>query len=270
MTTPTHAELLETALGAARAASEIIVAARRRGDFGVATKTTEHNLVTTADVAAEEAICAVIKQRFPDHRFLAEESSQTVTAADLRGPLWIIDPIDGTTNFIHGHRQVAVSIAFAHAGTVQVGVVHAPFLDDTYAAVRTRGATLNGRAINASRNTELKRALIATGFPYTRETIPEFVRQIGSILRHCRDIRRLGAAALDICLVATGSLDGYYETVKPWDMAAGCLIAREAGAITGHIHPRSPDGPLPPDLDAHELIVAAPGVFDALQAILAE
>lgn len=266
---PAPAELLETALEAARRAAEIIVAARRRGDFGVSMKTGEHNLVTTADVAAEEAICTIIRRRFPDHRFLAEEGAQTVSPADLSGPLWVIDPIDGTTNFIHGHRQVAVSIAFALGGTVEVGVVHAPFLDDTYAAVRTRGATLNGRALRASANTELKRALIATGFPYTREALPEFMCQLNAVLTHCRDIRRLGAAALDICMVAAGNLDGYYETVNPWDMAAACLIAREAGALTGHIHPRPSSGPLPPDLDAHELVVGAPGVFEALRAILA-
>lgn len=266
---PTRTELLETALAAAHRAADIIVAARRDRAFTVSAKNSADNLVTTTDIAAEQAICATIRARFPHHRFLAEESAPTVTPADLHEPLWIVDPIDGTTNFIYGQTHVAVSIACALAGEVQVGVVHAPFLSDTYAAVRGGGATRNGHPIHAAATTALDHSLIATGFPYGTGGRAPLVRRLGAVLERCRDVRRFGAAAIDVCMVAAGTLDGYYEDVHPWDIAAGGLIAREAGAVTGHIHPRPERAPLPSDLDGTNFIVAAPGIFNDLRGLLA-
>ncbi len=262
--------VLAVATEAARRAGEVILSARRDNDFSVKNKKSDVDLVTTADVAAEKVVVDTIRARFPDHSFLAEESAPSISPADYAKPLWIIDPIDGTTNFVHGHYQVGVSIAFAFQGTVEVGVVHAPFLGETFTARRGSGAFMNGAPIQASRERTLKRSLIATGFPYTREDIPTFVHQLTTVLTQCRDIRRLGSAALDICMVAAGRVEGFYETVNTWDIAAGCLIAREAGALTGHIHPRSPERTLPKDFDAFELIVATPGIFADLQALLQE
>jgi myo-inositol-1(or 4)-monophosphatase len=256
------------AKSAALKAGELIVGARRERDFSVQNKKSEVDLVTSADVAAERLIVEAIQREFPDHTILAEESAPRLSPEEYQKPLWIIDPIDGTTNFVHGHYQVGVSIAFAFGGTVEVGVVHAPFLEETFTAKRGAGAFMNGSPMKASATDTLKRSLIATGFPYTREDIPVFVRQLTAVLSECRDIRRLGSAALDICMVAAGRVEGFYETVNPWDIAAGCLIAREAGAKTGHIHPRNPRSPLPEDLEAFELIVAAPGIFTALQRLL--
>lgn len=262
--------VLSVATEAARRAGEVILSARRERDFSVKNKKSDVDLVTTADVAAEKVVVDTIRAQFPDHTLLAEESAPSISPADYTKPLWIIDPIDGTTNFVHGHYQVGVSIAFAFEGTVEVGVVHAPFLAETFTAKRGSGAFMNGKPIQVSVEDSLKRSLIATGFPYTREDIPTFVRQLTTVLTQCRDIRRLGSAALDICMVAAGRVEGFYETVNTWDIAAGCLIAREAGAHTGHIYPRTPERTLPKDFDAFELIVATPGIFGPLQALLQE
>ncbi len=259
---------LIVAAAAATRAGELIVRARREQSFEVKNKKSDVDLVTSADVAAEKIIVEAIKAEFPDHTILAEESAPQLAAADYQKPLWVIDPIDGTTNFVHGHYQVGVSIAFALSGTVELGVVHAPFLGETFTAQRGHGAFLNGAPIRVSTTSSLKRALIGTGFPYTREDIPLFVRQLTTVLEACRDIRRLGSAALDICMVAAGRIEAFYETVNPWDIAAGCLIAREAGATTGHIHPRSTAQSIPPDLDGFELVVAAPTLFADFQRLL--
>lgn len=262
--------VLAVANEAAVRAGEVILSARREGDFSVKNKKSDVDLVTTADVTAEKVVVETIRSRFPEHAILAEESAPSLSPTEYRRPLWIIDPIDGTTNFVHGHYQVGVSIAFAFEGTVEVGVVHAPFLGETFTAKRGSGAFLNGAPIHASTEDTLKRSLIATGFPYTREDIPTFVRQLTTVLTRCRDIRRLGSAALDICMVAAGRVEGFYETVNTWDIAAGCLVAREAGAVTSHIYPRTAGTNLPPDFDAFQLVVAAPGIFVELQQILQE
>lgn len=267
-TLPNVETVLAVATEAAHRAGEIILAARRERSFSVKNKKSDVDLVTTADVAAEKVVVETIRARFPDHAILAEESAPTLSPADYYRPLWIIDPIDGTTNFVHGHYQVGVSIAFAFEGVVHVGVVHAPFLNETFTATRGGGAFLNGAPIQVSGEDVLKRSLVATGFPYVPTDIPTLVNQLTAVLTRCRDVRRLGSAALDICMVAAGRIEGFYETVNTWDIAAGCLIAREAGAVTDHIYPRSPESALPSDFDACELLVAAPGVFRELQGVL--
>ena len=146
--------------------------------------------------------------------------------------------------------------------------MYAPFLNEMFAGARGCGATLNGAPIAASGETNLKKALVATGFPYNRDNVSAFFTQFKAVITHCRDIRRLGSAALDICMVASGRLEGFYETINPWDIAAACLIAREAGALTGHIHPRPTDAILPPDLYADELVAGAPHIFDPLRSLL--
>ena len=226
-------------------------------------------LVTHADLMADEFITQAIQQRFPDHRILSEESMPDLTQAEeLETPLWVVDPIDGTVNYAYGHPQVAVSIAFAEKGRVQAGVVHAPFAGETFRAVRGDGATLNGQAITHSGCKVPREALFATGFPYTKDQLAPLVRRLDAMIHQCRDLRRIGSAALDICWVACGRLDIYYETVSPWDFAAARLIATEAGATAGHFS-EVPVG-YPEDLWGQDIVITAPALFQTVRALLHE
>jgi myo-inositol-1(or 4)-monophosphatase len=223
-------------------------------------------LVTSADLKSDQLIRESIQKTFPSHRILSEESSPDLQNW-AQGPLWIIDPIDGTVNYAYGHTQTAVCIAFALNGQVKVAVVHVPFERETFSAIRGQGAWLNGAPIRPSQQTELKRSLIATGFPYEKApSIDLLMKRLRSVLLNCRDIRRVGSAAIDTCWVAMGRLDGYYETVNPWDIAAAGLIAREAGARTGHLTPVPAE--IPADLFSQDVIVTTPAIYEALQKIL--
>ena len=224
-------------------------------------------LVTHADVMADEFITGAIKEHFPEHRILSEETMPDLSQAEeLDTPLWIIDPIDGTVNYAYGHPQVAVSIAYAENGQVQAGVVHAPFLGETFRATRGEGATLNGQAIAHSGATVPRQSLFATGFPYTKDNLEPLVDRLNAMIHQCRDLRRIGSAALDICWVACGRLDIYYETVSPWDFAAARLIALEAGARAGHFGD-VPKG-FPEDLWGQDILICAPAVWEPVRSIL--
>jgi|AZIK01.1.fsa_nt_gi myo-inositol-1(or 4)-monophosphatase len=221
-------------------------------------------LVTQADVATDELICRGIRQVYPDHQILSEElNPDGGTDAEH---LWIIDPIDGTVNYAHHHPQVAISIAYYHKGKAKVAVVHNPFMKETFHAIAGKGARLNDQPIRCSKKSELNRALVATGFPYVKDDLPQLMARLKNVLAHCADIRRLGSAALDICWLACGRVDAYYETVKPWDFAAAQLIARESGATVGHIHPL-PDG-ANPEIYSANLLMSAPALFLPLQELL--
>jgi len=257
-----------TACSAARTAGDIIRRARSEADFSVEVKTSESNIVTTADLRAEAAILAVIRQAFPDHGILAEESAPGLTSASHKGPLWVVDPIDGTTNFVHNQLHVNVSIAFALAGRVEVGVIYAPFVEEIFTARRGHGAFLNERRLTPRSVDRLDRAVVAMGFPRSRELTSGWIKEVEAVARRCRDVRRLGAAALDIAWVAAGRLDGFWETVNPWDIAAGGLIARESGARTGHLYDRGVESSIPEELDAREFFVAAPGIYDELRRVI--
>jgi len=216
---------------------------------------------------ADEFITGAIRKRFPDHRILSEETMPDLSQAEeLDTPLWIIDPIDGTVNYAYGHPQVAVSIAYAEKGQVQAGVVHAPFSDETFRATRGEGTTLNGRPTQHSGATEPRQSLFATGFPYTKDKLEPLVNRLNAMIHQCRDLRRIGSAALDICWVACGRLDIYYETVSPWDFAAARLIAKEAGATAGHFGD-VPEG-YPEDLWGQDLLISAPAVWEPVRKIL--
>jgi len=224
-------------------------------------------LVTHADVLADEFITNAIRKRFPEHRILSEETMPDLTQAKhLDTPLWIIDPIDGTVNYAYGHPQVAVSIAYAERGQVQVGVVHAPFPGETFRATKGEGATLNGQAIQHSGATSPRQSLFATGFPYTKDHLEPLIKRLDAMIHQCRDLRRIGSAALDICWVACGRLDIYYENVSPWDFAAARLIAWEAGATVGHFG-EVPAG-YPADLWGRDILISAPEVWEPVRAIL--
>ena len=225
-------------------------------------------LVTQADVAADRLICQGILNEYPDHKILSEELNPA-QMTDVEH-LWIIDPIDGTVNFAHQHYQVGVSIAYYFQGRAQVGVVHCPFINETFYAELGKGAWLNEQEIKCSDQNELKRALIATGFPYERDEIKmkQLIARVSTVLNSCADIRRLGSAALDICWVACGRMDAYYESVKPWDFAAAQLIAREAGATFGHIHELPADANK--ELWGDDLLISTPACYQPLQKLLAE
>lgn len=259
-------EVLEFAEDLARRAGVLIAQARADRALDLSYKE-GIELLTSADLQADQLIRGEIERTFPEHYILSEESSPDLTdSAQLRGPLWVIDPIDGTVNYAYNQQQVAVSIAFAKGGQVQVGVVHCPFVNETFTARRGAGAWLNGHAIRTSECSELSRALIGTGFPYAAEGRVALVDRLRRVLGHCRDIRRVGSAAIDLCWVAMGRLDGFYESLKPWDLAAAALIAREAGARVGHLQPV--EGELPEELEGRDLVAAAPGIYEQLAALL--
>jgi myo-inositol-1(or 4)-monophosphatase len=194
----------------------------------------ESDLVTEVDRACEEMIVAAIRADFPDHDFLAEENVYAQGGSRFR---WIIDPLDGTTNYAHGFPWFCVSIALEIDGEVRLGVICHPMMDELFTAVRGEGAFLNGRPIRVSRREPLKSCLLATGFPYdrTRDNENNFANFVNFQMA-ARAVRRAGAAALDLAYVAAGRLDGYWEVkLKPWDVAAGQLLITEAGGrVTNH------------------------------------
>ena len=216
---------IEAALLAAREAGEVL-----REGFGWQHSVSykgEVDLVTEVDEQAERVIKEILLGAFPSYGMLAEESGRSSGQEDAR---WIVDPLDGTTNYAHGLPIFCVSIALERAGEVVVGVVHDPMREETYLAERGGGATLNGELIRVSDTDEPIQALIATGFPYDRAEMPEALELFGRFAAITRGMRRLGSTALDLCYVAAGRLDGYYERgIWAWDIAAGGLILEEAG-----------------------------------------
>ncbi|MFQ3787468.1 inositol monophosphatase family protein [Halomonas sp. A29] len=256
---------LELAVSIAREAGERIVEARQSQAFNQQFKSGQE-LVTDVDVAVDTLISERLEGKLPGEQRLSEELSPDREVMRTAEALWVIDPIDGTVNFAHGLHHVAVSIAWVSEGKTCLGVVHAPFLGETYTALCGQGAWCNGKPIHASRTTNLERCLVGTGFPYRRDSRPPLMRRLVAILEHCQDVRRNGSAALDLCDVARGRLDAYYESVSPWDFAAGVLIAREAGASTGHLYP-CPEG-IPEDLYGENLLVSAPEIHAELGDLL--
>lgn len=257
---------LKQAVSIARQAGELVRTSRENQSFSRDYKA-DQELVTSADLKADQMITTLLKLAFADHHLLSEESSPDYSDPDaLYRPMWIIDPIDGTVNYAHGLQQVAISIAYAEEGEVKVGVVYNPFLDELFTAVAGQPAQLNSKPIQVSDTGDLNRALVATGFPYDKSRIPALLPRLHRVLSHCQDIRRMGSAAIDICYVAAGRLDAYYETVSPWDFAAARLIALQAGAKAGHL-----DGcpaHIPPALFGEQMLVANPGLYTPLQQLL--
>ncbi len=250
-------------------AGQIIVQIRKEGTLGVNFKGAR-DLVTAADLKADAYITEKIKKSYPSHAILSEESAPSTLGREdtLNGPLWIIDPIDGTTNYAHGHHMNAVSVAFADKGEILCGIVHAPFINETYSAIKGSGAFCNDEPIRVRNPENLQQTLVATGFPYDRSKLPPVIRRIEAVLLNCRDIRRIGAASLDVCWVAAGKIDAYYEDVKIWDVAAAGLIAREAGAHYDWILPPPPEYVGPKNFFAKGIVVAAPTIAKEFKEIL--
>jgi myo-inositol-1(or 4)-monophosphatase len=188
----------------------------------------EINMVTEIDRLSEEIIVGALLSAFPGHGILAEEGSRIESNS---GFLWVIDPLDGTTNYAHGYPSFSVSIGLEHHGQTVVGAVYDPMRDELFTAVKGEGAFLNGQPIAVSRNEVLIRCLLATGFPYDRTVSSENnLNYFNALIMASQEVRRSGSASLDLCSVAAGRLDGYWELkLHPWDVAAGGLIVREAG-----------------------------------------
>ena len=224
--------MLNFASQIARDAGALLV--QRLGSAKVTTKG-DINLVTEADIAAENLIIERIRSHYPQHGILAEESGEAVLVSGKRSEWkWIIDPLDGTTNYAHGYPCFCVSIALEHAGELEVGVVYDPMRDEMFAAERGRGATLNDRKIHVSSVDELSQAMLCTGFPYNVRERPDFAREFTNFTMIAQAVRRDGSAALDLAYVACGRFDGFWEDgLSPWDIAAGALLIAEArGRVT--------------------------------------
>ena len=233
--------MLNIAVKAARRAGSIINrAALDRGALEIRAKN-KNDFVTQVDKAAESAIIDIIRQAFPDHAILGEESGASDgkgkgagTKAEYR---WIIDPLDGTTNFIHGFPQYCVSIALEHRGAIQHGVVYDPSKNELFTASRGRGAFLDDRRIRVTKCAHLKDALVGTGFPFKEMSrLDLYFRQLREVMQTSSGVRRAGAAALDLAYVAAGRLDAFWERgLAPWDMAAGALLIQEAGGLVADL-----------------------------------
>jgi myo-inositol-1(or 4)-monophosphatase len=222
---------LDVAVAAAEAAGEML-----RDSFGRQHQIEykgEADLVTEADEEAERMIEEVLREAFPDHGMLAEEGGETQGQDDAR---WIVDPLDGTTNYAHGVPFFCTSVALERAGEVVLGVVHDPMVNETYAAERGGGATLNGEPLEVSSTDEPARALLGTSFADRPEELKMGLEVFGRLADLARGMRRLGSGALDLCYVAAGRLDGCYERgFSAWDVAAGVPIVEEAGGkVTDH------------------------------------
>ena len=220
--------MLDFAIQTARDAGRIL--ADRFGRNVKISNKSEIDLVTESDLASEKVIIDRIKTHYPRHSILAEESGASNPDDRESGWRWIIDPLDGTTNYAHGYPCFCVSIALAYQGRMEIGVVYDPIRDEMFAAERGQGASLNSRRISVSGTMNLSAALLCTGFPYDVRERNEFARHFANFIMKAQGVRRDGAAALDLAYVAAGRFDGFWEEgLKPWDVAAGALIIEEAG-----------------------------------------
>ena len=249
--------MLNIAVRAARKAGSIINRAALGGE-GLKVRAKQANdFVTQVDQQAEEAIMGIVRNSYPEHGFHAEESGRTEGKGEY---VWIIDPLDGTTNFIHGFPQYCVSIGVQHRGSLAHAVVYDPLKNELFTASKGRGAFLNDRRIRVSKCLRLEDALVGTGFPFREITrIDLYVRQLKNLMTGSSGVRRAGAAALDLAYVACGRLDAFWELgLSPWDMAAGALLIQEAGGLVGDL---SGEGDY---LEKGEVCAATPKVFPQL------
>ncbi len=234
MRAPMH-PMLNIAVRAARRAGSIINrASLDSGGLQVKSKRA-NDFVTEIDRAAETAIIEVVQKAYPDHAILAEESG--LIQSEKQEYRWIIDPLDGTTNFIHGFPQYCVSIGVEHRGKLAHGVVYDPARNELFTASQGRGAFLNDRRIRVSKCQKLQDGLIGTGFPFKELARADlYLKQLRNLMQNSSGVRRAGAAALDLAYVACGRLDGFWELgLSPWDMAAGALLIQEAGGLVGDL-----------------------------------
>lgn len=246
--------LLDVAVRVAGEAARLAVRMRAEGVGEVDTKSTETDVVTAADRAVETLVVSLLSEARPGDAVLAEESGASGTGSRVR---WILDPIDGTVNYVYGLPQYAVSLAAEVDGEVVAGVVVNPVTGEQWSAAAGRGAYRGARRLRCSRVTQLSQTLVATGFGYDARRRAHQAKVLAGLLPRVRDVRRLGAASLDLCFAAEGRVDAYFEKgLSPWDWAAGALIAREAGLLVTGLAGRAPGDGL--------VVAAPPGVYQQL------
>jgi myo-inositol-1(or 4)-monophosphatase len=255
--------MINVAIKAARAAGSIINRAALDLEAVRISQKQVNDFVTEVDHASEEAIIETLLTAYPGHGILAEESGSEHGAQDSEF-VWIIDPLDGTTNFIHGFPFYCVSIALAVKGKIEQAVVYDPTRNDLYTATKGRGAFVNDRRLRVSKRTDLKQCLLATGFPFREgDNFKQHLAILGDIMPRTAGLRRPGAAALDLAHVAAGLTDGFFETgLQPWDVAAGSLLVTEAGGLVGNFTGDSNF------LAQKECLAAAPRLYGQLVPIL--
>jgi len=256
--------MLNIAVKAARSAGSIINRAALDVERLTISTKGVNDFVTEVDQAAEAAIIETLLTAYPGHAILAEESGRK-HGAKHSDYLWIIDPLDGTTNFIHGFPVYAVSIALAFRGKIEQAVVYDPTRNDLFFASKGRGAFLNDRRLRVSKRIRLAESLIGTGFPFRKgDNFHRYVEMFEQVMQHCAGVRRPGAAALDLCYVAAGWYDGFFETgLNPWDVAAGSLMITEAGGLIGNFTGDSDF------LYQREAVAGTPKVYGQLVQLLA-
>ncbi|MEC9375520.1 MAG: inositol monophosphatase family protein [Pseudomonadota bacterium] len=252
---------LNTAIEAARLAGNTIMRhANRVHQLDVRSKS-RNEFVSQVDLAAEEAIIDVIKKRYPEHSFLCEESGSRGNSDHI----WIIDPLDGTTNYLYGLPIYCVSIALQIKGRTEVGVVYNPHSQELFTAIQGGGAQLDGKRIRMSSRKELEGALIGTGFPYRENDrwMDVYLEQLRAVMEIAGDVRRPGSAALDLSYLASGRMDGFWEFgLMPWDIAAGALILTEAGGL---ISSMTDDGNY---METGNIIAGSPKIHSQLEKII--
>ncbi|MGI4815699.1 MAG: inositol monophosphatase family protein [Janthinobacterium lividum] len=255
--------MLNIAIKAARSAGSIINRASLDLDRVQVTQKQHNDFVTDVDKAAEASIIDTLRIAYPDHTVLAEESGASAGSSDYQ---WIIDPLDGTSNFIHGFQYYCVSIALAHKGVVTQAVVYDPTRNDLFTATRGAGAFLNNRRLRVAKRDRLADGLIGTGFPFReRSGLGSYLKLFEKMTEACAGLRRPGAAALDLANVAAGRMDGFFEQgLKPWDVAAGSLLVSEAGGLVGNYEGESNF------LHTNEIVAGNPKIYAQMVQILAE
>ena len=263
MPSPNLHPMINVAIKAARAAGSIINRAALDLEAVRISQKQVNDFVTEVDHASEQAIIETLLTAYPGHGILAEESGSEHGAQDSEF-VWIIDPLDGTTNFIHGFPFYCVSIALAVKGKIEQAVVYDPTRNDLYTATKGRGAFVNDRRLRVSKRTDLKQCLLATGFPFREgDNFKQHLAILGDIMPRTAGLRRPGAAALDLAHVAAGLTDGFFETgLQPWDVAAGSLLVTEAGGLVGNFTGDSNF------LEQKECLAAAPRLYGQLVPIL--
>ena len=256
--------MLTIAVKAARRAGNIINRGARELDLLTITSKGPKDFVSEVDREAERAIVETLLGSYPDHAILAEEGTAKGANADAEN-VWIIDPLDGTTNFLHGFPQYCVSIALAHRGQIAHGVIYDPVRNDLFTASRGRGAFLNDRRIRVSKRQHLRDCLVGTGFPFRDGSyLDTYMRMMKAMIEQTAGLRRPGAAALDLAYVAAGFYDGFWEVgLNAWDVAAGSLLIQEAGGLIGDL---AGDGEF---LHGGQVIAATPKIFAQMVTALA-
>ena len=255
--------MINVAIKAARAAGAIINRAALDVESVRISQKLVNDFVTDVDHAAEQIIIETLLAAYPGHGILAEESGQEHGAKDSEF-VWIIDPLDGTTNFIHGLPVYCVSIALAVKGKVEQAVIYDPSRNDLFTATKGRGAYMNDRRLRVSKRIKLQECLISTGFPFRpTDDFNTYLRMMGDVMQRTAGLRRPGAAALDLAYVAAGFTDGFFETgLQPWDVAAGSLLVTEAGGLVGNFTGE------PNFLEQHECLAGNPRVYGQLVTLL--